>query len=176
MKVKLPDWLRRSRDWLCRIAGRRGAGGASEAEEVFFFRGTSEGFAGSAGLHEIGITPTSTDALVATLFATESSQCGTGVVHIVSSADLAGLEIVEGNVLSSLEREVGVAVQPLEFANRARTTITAEEARAILRGMGIQLPGQIHSKVVLAEILRDSPRLTREQIIEFVRQAEAVRK
>ena len=73
-----------------------------------FFRGTSEGFAGSPTLQKIGVTPASTDPVVATIFAIEAENYGRGVVHIASRIDLAGVEILKGNVLAHLEREVGI--------------------------------------------------------------------
>jgi len=77
-------------------------------------------------------------------------------------------EILEGNVLASLEREVGIALLPEEVAARATTTITAAESRKILSSMGIDLPRAIPSKSALTEVLHETPRLNIEQINRFV--------
>ena len=109
----------------------------------YYFRGTSEGFPGSSSLQRIGVTPASTDPAVATTFATESEQFGPGIVYIATEEDLAGVEITGGNVRAALESEVGVWIQPSEFAERASLSVSASDARAILAGMGIDIPGVI---------------------------------
>jgi RHS repeat-associated protein len=139
----------------------------------FLFRGTSEGYPGGPGLQKAGRTPASTDPIVATIFATESSNYGRGVVHIASPTDLAGVKMFEGNTLRVLEREIGVGLRPSEFAQRAGLTITAGEARAILAEMGVKLPGRISPSSAL-DVLRTAPRLTQRQINDFVRRARRI--
>jgi len=136
-----------------------------------FFRGTSEGFAGSPTLQEIGVTPVSTDPVVATIFAIEAENYGRGVVHIASRSDLAGVEILKGNVLAHLEREVGIGILPAEFARRASITITASQARNILSGMGIHIQLSIRGPAAVDAVLRATPRLTSEQIQQFLNAA-----
>ena len=85
------------------------------------FRGTSEGFTGSPGLRAVGVTPATTDPVVGAIFATHAEQFGPGVLHIASPADLAGVKILPGNVLSGLEREVAAEITLAEFAARAGT-------------------------------------------------------
>ncbi|WP_239989146.1 RHS repeat-associated core domain-containing protein [Corallococcus macrosporus] len=138
---------------------------------TFLFRGTSEGYAGNDALQRIGITPASTDPAVATIFATESSNFGKGVVHVASPADLAGIEISAGNYLAALEKEVAVNVAPLDFARRAGVTLTVEEARALLRGLGAEVPGRVPDKAALSDALRNAPQLTADQVRAFVREA-----
>ncbi len=120
-------------------------------------------------MQALGVTSTSTDPAVATIFATESSNYGTGVLHIASSEFLP---IVDSNILSELEREVVVGVSPTEFAARADTTITAERARAILNSIGISVPSQI-SRGAFNDVLQNTPRLTPAQIQQFTNAARS---
>jgi len=141
--------------------------GADDAATAFF-RGTSEGFAGSPVLQRIGITPASIDPVVAAIFATEAENYGRGVVHIASRSDLSGVEMLQGNVLAHLEREVGINILPAEFARRASATITASQARAILERMGISIQSNIRGPAGVDAMLRATPRLTTEQIQQFL--------
>jgi RHS repeat-associated protein len=136
------------------------------------FRGTVKGSPGGEALQKLEITPTSTDALVSTLFATESENFGEGVFHIVMVSALQGIEIIEGNVLKQLELEIGIGLKPSDFAALASITITAEQARTILREMGFSVPSVIYDKAALDDALRNTPRLTPEQIEEFIRRAK----
>ena len=139
--------------------------------EPVYFRGTSEGFPGSAALQRIGITPASTDPVVATIFATESSNYGRGVVYIATSEDLAGASIGQGNVLAATELEVGVGLAPSEFAGRAGLTVSASQARAILQEMGVSIPTSIRGPAGVTEALANTPRLTPAQISQFIERA-----
>jgi len=135
------------------------------------FRGTSEGFAGNASVQATGVTPASTDPLVATLFATEAENFGRGVVHIALPADLAGVTIGPGNVLSGLESEVGVHITPAEFEARASVTLSVAQARSILKELGVQMPTIIRDVSALDYELKTTPRLTSKQIQEFLLKA-----
>ncbi|NOT09808.1 MAG: toxin [Gemmatimonadales bacterium] len=138
------------------------------------FRGTSEGFPGSSGLQRVGVTPTSTDPLVATVFGTESQNYGKGVVQIATAADLEGVTLSQGNVLAALEKEVAVELLPLQFAERAGAQITAAEARGILERMGHVLPGQIRGPAGVSQVLGTTPRLTPDEIKLFVQEARLI--
>ena len=139
-------------------------------EEVkYLFRGTSEGFEGSAAAQKLGYTPTSTDPAVATLFAIESKNYGKGVLKVALPKDLQGVEYT-GNVLYSLEKEIALNLKPADFAAKSTLTITAEQASGILKNMGINLP----SKVTLDElsnVIKSTPKLTTAQIDEFYKEA-----
>lgn len=155
-----------------------GSGGAAGAESVTgsLFRGTSAGYPGNPGLQRIGITPTSTDPGVATVFATESATShGNGVVHIAKPKDLIGVDIFPaGNTstaLPAIEAEVGVGVAPAQFANKASITITAEQARSILANMGIEVPAKI-SKGQITSTLESTIKLTPAQIQQFTDSAK----
>lgn len=136
-----------------------------------YFRGTSEGYPGGRVAQRIGITPATTDPLVATIFATESQNYGQGIVLIATEADLTGVKITEGNVLASLEAEVGVQIVPLDFAARASITITAQDARHLVTQMGFTIPSIITDYDSLSIALRNTPRLNPKQIQRFVQKA-----
>jgi hypothetical protein len=73
-----------------------------------------------------------------------------------------------GNVLAGLESEVGVLMPPAEFAAKASITISAAQARGILSQLGIQVPSIIRDIPALDYELKIAPRLTPEQIQEFL--------
>jgi hypothetical protein len=145
---------------------RGGGNPAGEAE--FLFRGTTEGYPGSPALQRLGVTPTSTDPAVATIFAVEASNFGKGVVQI---APRGLVPTIEGNVLAALEAEIGVELLPLEFAKRARP-VSVDVARGTLREMGIDIPERIPDKAHLDAALRSRSQMSAEQIREFQRRVQ----
>jgi hypothetical protein len=132
------------------------------------FRGTTKGYGGSPGTQRVGVTPTSTDPGVATIFATHSEQFGESVVQIARPGDVAGVPTYEGYIPS--EAEVGVELTPEEFANRASLHIPSNAARKILSNMGIDIPSRI-GIADLGPVLADTPKLTPEQISQFMEEA-----
>lgn len=121
----------------------------------------------------MGISPASTNPAVATVFATEASQYGPGVVQTAStSVDLAGVPIEQGNVLAEIEREVAVEVPPAEFEQRAGTTISVEDSRRILADMGIETPYHV-TKRSLSSDVSGIPDMTPEQVEAYVKNAKA---
>lgn len=135
--------------------------------DQLFFRGTSEGFPGSPGLQRISITPVSTDPVVSTIFALNAENYGIGNLYIIRQSALKNIQIYEGNVLKALECEKGIGIQPIEFIKLSEYKISAQEARLILKDMGINLPEKIYNTASLDMILRNSPRLNQAQINEF---------
>jgi hypothetical protein len=133
------------------------------------FRGTTQGFAGSQGLQRVRVTPASTDPAVATAFAIHGNEFGSGVVHIASPADLAGAKLHPPS-LGALEAEIGVGMTT-EFAARASTTIPGAEARSILGGLGVDVPGQLSSVSSLNYWLAGRTPKSSAQIAEFIRLA-----
>lgn len=141
---------------------------------TFYFRGTAEGWIGSETLRQIGVTPVSTDPVVATIFATYAAQYGDGVVQIAMSVDVEGVPIEAGNVLQALEQEVAVGVTPTEFARRASTTIAVMQSHSILEELGVSLPRLIADPSGVDLVLRNSPRLTVEQVQYYVGRARVL--
>ncbi|MFT4155701.1 hypothetical protein [Parafilimonas sp.] len=140
----------------------------------YLFRGTSEGFEGSPQLQKIGITPTSSDPVVATIFSINSKNYGNGVLQVALPKDLQGVEYT-GNVLQSMEKEIGVGLKPAEFAQKTSITITSDQARDILKNMGINLPAKISTEDI-SSVIKNTPRLSESQIDEFYKQASKVNK
>ncbi|MDE7206703.1 MAG: hypothetical protein K2N90_06025 [Lachnospiraceae bacterium] len=95
----------------------------------YYFRGTSEGFAGNNALIRLGITPTSTDPLISTVFALRSEQYGKGVLYIAFKNDLKNIEIGSSNFFKNYEKEVCFNILPLDFAKRVHMSIAAKDAK-----------------------------------------------
>jgi hypothetical protein len=143
-------------------------------EDGPFFRGTSKGYPGNRTSQILGLTSISTDPVVATIFATQSqTRHGvTGLVHVAMPNDLADLRFVEGHpAYRELELELRIELQPAEFSKRASITLTAQEARAILSDMEIELPSKIYSHNAITETLRNTSRLEFSQIQTFLQKA-----
>ncbi len=138
-----------------------------------YFRGTTSGFPGNDVLQRFGLSPVSTDPLVSTAFAieAETTNGGQGVVYILRSSDLSGVTVGAGSWFAELEKEVSLNLPPLEVADRAELSVSATDARGILQDMGFQLPSRIQGKSRLTEVLRETPRLSPEQIEEFISKA-----
>ena len=134
------------------------------------FRGTTEGYPGNASLQRIGITPASTDPRVATIFGVEAGKNGTGVLHIASKTDLTDVDILEGNVLAGIEREVPVGVKPSKFADLAQTSISIADSRRILGEMGYEIPSNV-TKSYMSDILRNLKPMSDADINTFVNKA-----
>jgi len=138
-----------------------------------YFRDTSEGFPGSPTLQRVGVTPATTDPAIATIFATESENHGAGVLSVATASDLSGIEIAEGNFRAQLEAEAALVIAPSEFPTRASVRITAAQARSILARIGVHIPGQISGYAAADDLVRNTPRLTQQQIDEFVHLAKS---
>ena len=131
------------------------------------FRGTSEGFAGGQNTLASGLTWTSTNPAVSTLYATLAEQSGNGVLQIASPEALSGLAADAGGIFEN-ESEVALATTPTDFAAMAETSISAAEARAILQEMGYSSPSAIYSIQQLNQAIQYVPNLTIEEIEQFI--------
>lgn len=134
------------------------------------FRGTTRGYQGSAGTQRVGITPTTTDPGVATVFGAHAEQFGQSVIQIAQPGDLVGVATHEGYIASELE--VGVELSPAEFASRASIEIPTSAARAILGRMGIEIPGRMSIENI-SPTLANTPKLTPAQTQQFIKEAAA---
>jgi RHS repeat-associated protein len=141
------------------------------ADFIALFRGTSQGYPGSPAIQQVRRTPTSTNPAIATMFATQASQHGDGVLHIVSPSDLTGIRTGPGNVLAHLEAEVAVHALPRRVSNRATVTITVDAARQILADMGIDVPRFLRDAAALDAAIRQAPHMSNNQIRRFLRRA-----
>ena len=113
----------------------------------------------------------SEDPVVATIFATEAETYGRGIVYVATDTDLVGVTAVDGNVLASLERELGLEMAPADFARRAKISIPSSQARAILEQMGHRVPATIRGPAAVDQALRSTARLTEPEIQTFTHEA-----
>ena len=139
------------------------------------FRGTSKGFLGGRASLLLNRTSTTPDPVVATLFAVEAKNHGEGIVEIATAQDLKGVKVdIEGNVRQALEKEVALELNPREFSEMASIKITADEARAILKNMDINIPARIKDPTEGTRLLEELPRLTEDQVKIFFEEAKKV--
>lgn len=141
--------------------------------DVYYFRGTSPGFAGNPALQKLGISPVSIDPLVATVFALESKGVsGRGVVLFGSKTEFtAGFAV--GNTRKVVEREIAVSLSPKQFAEKSAKSISADQARKILSEIGIaDLPPSFRNVTQAKEWLDlHGRRMSPTQIKEFLAKA-----
>jgi hypothetical protein len=140
-------------------------------EEEYLYRGTTPGWPGTEGIQQARVTPTTTDPLVATLFAIESRNHGRGIILVGLRRSFEGL-IGKPNYFAIVECAVNVMLPPVEFAGRVVREVDIERSIEILTGMGYRLPVRI-AKGALLSILNDthsaSDRLNLEQIRHYNR-------
>ncbi len=133
----------------------------------YLFRGTTLGWPGNKCLEKLNLTPTSTDPLVATLFALECNRHGAGIVYF-ARWEIFRDRIGGSNVLARQECEIALSLLPLEFADAANGNIDALEVRKILLSMGFQVPEAIADRGFLsASINQSNRRLTLAELHHF---------
>ncbi len=141
----------------------------SKPNDNILFRGTSTGYAGNPSLQRLSVTPTTRNPAVATVFGTNSSNFGQGVVFAVKEKTVAKLATVEQNVLGKKEVEVPLNLTPIEFQRLAKKSITATQASSILKNMGINIPSNISTNQIDA-IIDALPPMNASQIAYFYKQ------
>ncbi|MDQ0045674.1 hypothetical protein [Variovorax boronicumulans] len=136
--------------------------------DVYLFRGTSPGWAGSPGAQNTAVSA-AVDPYSATVFALEArAQSGSGVVQYGTRSQIG--TFAEGSYAAVREREVGLPMTSLEFANRAPNTIPVDMARQALQDMGLpSLPHSVQTSTQRGQLLNDVPRMTPEQVADFLR-------
>lgn len=87
---------------------------------------------------------------------------------------MQGITIGSGNVLSALENEIVFELLPTQFAQRASKTATIEQSQRALERIGIGVPSRIYGKDQLDSLLRQMPKMTEEQIQEYVRLVQSM--
>src|SRR5437016_3765656 len=113
--------------------------GDSRMEIRYLYRGTTEGWRGYPVLPGPAITCTTTDPLVATLFAIECRNHGHAVI-LAARADLFGGLIGPANHFDLIESAVNVLMSPLDFAQGA-VTLEIDRVLDTLREIGFdQIP------------------------------------
>jgi hypothetical protein len=153
-------------------------------EARYLYRGTTLGWPGDSVLQELRITCTTTDPLVATLFAIECRNHGRPAI-LVARKDLFGELIAEDNFFSVIECAVNVRISPLEFAALAEAVLDVEDSLTILRELGFEdLPVRLSGTTALQDLLEETHvrrmrlneeqlRLFNEQMLEASHGAEA---
>jgi hypothetical protein len=140
-------------------------------EVRYLYRGTTLGWPGDNVLQELRITCTTTDPLVATLFAVECRNHGQPAI-LVARQELFDDLIADDNFFSVIECAVNVRMSPLEFAALAEAVLDVDNSLAILRELGFEeIPVRLSSKgalqFVLAETHLRGMRLNEEQLRLF---------
>lgn len=141
---------------------------------TFYLSGTSTIFPGGDNNPGPAFTPVTTDPMKATIFATEASNHGDGIVMIFNVGDLLQLGIGPGNMgtsLVELEAEMSVMAPYSTTASKAFTIISVDRAKDILRGMGHIAPRRV-TLATLSEELSINPSLTGAEIEHFVKEAQ----
>jgi hypothetical protein len=136
----------------------------------YLYRGTTRGWPGTSTTKLGEITPTSTDPLVAVLFAIEGRNKGRAVLLAVRRGAFS--EMIDENYFSTIESAVNLAVSPADFANRADVRTEIDRAIHYLESIGFgSLPQRIQGNSGLHEVLAETHllgiRLTPGQIRRF---------
>jgi hypothetical protein len=139
-------------------------------EAPYLYRGTTEGWPGNNVLQEQQITCTTTDPLVATLFAIECRNHGRAVI-LAARRELFGDLIGPPNHFALIESAVNLLISPLDFARRA-IILEVDEILEVLREIGFdQISIRIKDKAARRETLISSyeagHRLNEEQLQQF---------
>jgi hypothetical protein len=136
----------------------------------YLYRGTTEGWGGHPVLPVPPMTCTTTDPLVATLFAIECRNHGHAVI-LAAQRDLFEDLIGPANHFDLIESAVNLVISPLDFAQQA-VTLEIDRVVDILRDIGFdQMPIRLRDKWALREALVSSydagERLNAEQLRQF---------
>lgn len=137
-------------------------------------RGTSDDGWENPTLIAMGMTPTSSDPIVATLFGLRSQEYGSGQgeVQCATPLDLSGLMQGNPGSLGAYESEVAIHTTPGGFASRASVRMTAQQARSLIsRLFGVELPSRIGNNADLSYYIHNTPRLTQMDMSIFYRTA-----
>lgn len=137
----------------------------------YLYRGTTEGWPGYPVRLGEEITCTTTDPLVATLFAVECRNLGRAIILAARRDPLGGL-VAPANCFDMIECAINLRCSAAEFARRAEVVLEVEESIAILREFGFtDLPVRMKSKTTLQQEIEESHslgmRLSREQARQF---------
>ncbi|HUE73075.1 MAG TPA: hypothetical protein VMP01_19480 [Pirellulaceae bacterium] len=136
-------------------------------QRPFLYRGTTVGWPGNDVLQQLGLTPTTEDPIVATLFAFWSARYGEAIVQACEVRAVAAL-VHPSNWRSQVECEVVIAVAPAAFTQKyVVTSIRAQTARTLLAEMSYELaPGFADLNEFLIR-LKETPRLSEREIERF---------
>jgi len=141
------------------------------AHVKYVYRGTTEGWPGNMSLQDEKMTPTTTDPLVATLFAIECRNHGPALILAAPRSLFEGL-IGPANYFSVIESAVNLEIFPMEFAIMAKEKLDVDQSIAVLHEMGFQeMPVRLSGSYALQRTIDESYkaglRLSEEQIRSY---------
>ena len=134
----------------------------------YLFRGTLRSSAFGSAYQGTGVTPTSVDPIVATLFACQRVTQGPAVVLVALKSDFR--DLLDGPNLAcfSYECAVNIELSPSEFETRCRHCFSVHDSLAALDQLGYRLPSKLPDIGALALALTQSPRMPWEDIVRYV--------
>ena len=135
---------------------------------LYLFRGTLPSAAYATPYQGLGVTPTSIDPIVATLFACRYLMEGPAVVLLALKADFR--ELLDGPNLASFSHECAVNIElpPHEFESRCQHRVSAQDSHSVLDQLGYRLPSKLPDLGALSQALLQSGRMTLEDIVQYV--------
>ncbi len=119
-----------------------------------------------------GVTPTSVDPVVATLFACRWRMEGSAIVLLARKSDFEGL--LDGPNLASCSYElaVNIEVPQAEFERRCFHWVSVDDSLSVLRQLGYVLPSRLPDLGALTGALTQSPRMLLQEIDSYVEQCQ----
>ena len=134
----------------------------------YLFRGSLPSSTYARPYQGLGVTPTSVDPIVATLFACRYRMEGSAVVLTARKADLS--QLLDGPNLSSFYYELAVNLElpPDALEGLSYRRVTVEESLAALHRLGFDLPSRLPDLEALTQALTQSPRMRVEEIDRYV--------
>jgi len=118
----------------------------------YLYRGTTEGWPGNKVLQEEQITCTTTDLLVAALFAIKGRNHGPAVILAAQGSLFAEL-VAPPNHFAVIESAVNLRIRPIQFAKQAEMVLNVDEVLEFLREIGFEIPVRLRDHEALREAL-----------------------
>jgi len=131
---------------------------------LYLFRGTLPSTAFARPYPGPGVTPTSVDPLVATLFACRYLMEGPAIVLLALKSEFIGLLDGPNLACFSYECAVNIDLPPVEFEKRCRHSVAVSDSVAVLDQLGYRLPSKLPDTGALTQALLQSPRMLLEDI------------
>lgn len=134
---------------------------------LYLFRGTLPSSAFPTPYRGCGVTPTSVDPIVATLFACRYRMAGPAIVLLALKQDLA--DRLDGPNLMSFAYELAVNIDlhPDEFEKRCVLSVSVDQSLALLAELGYRLPTRLPDFGALTQAIEESSRMQRDEIDRY---------
>lgn len=142
----------------------------------YLFRGTLPTSSFHQPYRGMGITPTTVDPVVASLFAARYLMDGPAVVLIARKAELA--DSLDGPNLLSFRHELAINLElvPMQFEARCILKVSVQDSIQLLQELGYAVPKRLHDTGALSQALLESPRMNQEDIDLYVERCHYVMK